>query len=164
MARGGALEAGRIKVMVNGREAAGLGLASGEQLQPGDSVRFYAPATEGLTECEIRVGPEARRMGWAYAEPRGEGAVWTGVVRTEATLPFEVTHGWQRYLLMGFERGDALVIDVSDPLNPRVLFDYAVIEIPGQSGLYLSHDVEESAACIAIQLDAVRDITEVTSP
>ena len=154
----------QLSIRVGGQEAALLVVASGETLQAGDSVLFYVPATEEAEACEVVLKAEPRRMGWAYAEPRGEGAVWTGVAHADGTLPFKVTHEWQRYLLVGFERDGAIVLDISDPWNPNVLFDYAVLDIPGQSGLYLSHETEDSADCIAIQLDAVRDVIEVTTP
>jgi hypothetical protein len=158
-----ALDPARLSVRVGGEEVAALVVAEGERFGDGDSVLFYVPERDGALECELAVCSGARRMGWAYAEPRGEGEVWTGVVRTDGVLPFRVTAEWQRYLLVGFDRGDALVLDVSDPRNPRILFDYTIIDIPGQSGIYLSLDVEESADCIAIQPEAIRDVSTINA-
>ncbi|MCS6772058.1 MAG: hypothetical protein NZ740_08550, partial [Kiritimatiellae bacterium] len=161
----GQIDANRLAIKVGTNEAALLLIPSEETLQPGDSILFFLPETsEERTTAEIVLKENPKRMGWAYAAPQPDGALWTGVVRTDGTLPFEVTADWQRYLLMGFNKSGTIVLDISDPWAPLVLFDYASLEIPGQLGIYLSYFVEHSADCLAIQVDAIREISEIRAP
>ncbi|MCO6400316.1 MAG: DUF11 domain-containing protein [Verrucomicrobia bacterium] len=157
-----ALRVAEIKLVVEGKEVALLPVAKGETLAAGDSVLFYVPAHEEALSISVETSADAARMGWAYAEPTSEGTLWTGVVRSDGQLPFIASSEWQRYLLVGFEGDGALVLDVTDANRPLVLFDYTVLNIPGQSGLLLSYEVEEAARCFAAQLDAVRDVQGVT--
>ncbi len=151
-----------LKLILGGEEVALLPIAQGDTLASGDSVLFYVPAHDRALSVSIETGADALRMGWAYGEPAPEGTLWTGVVRSDGQLPFEVSPASQRYLLVGFEGDGAMVLDVTDAHRPLVLFDYAVLNIPGQSGILLSYEVEEAAQCLAVQLDAVRDVTGVT--
>ncbi|MCO5067491.1 MAG: isopeptide-forming domain-containing fimbrial protein [Kiritimatiellae bacterium] len=157
-----ALRVAEIKLVVEGKEVALLPIAKGETLAAGDSVLFYVPAHEEALSISVETSADAARMGWAYAEPASEGTLWTGVVRSDGQLPFVASSEWQRYLLVGFEGDGALVLDVTNANRPLVLFDYTVLNIPGQSGLLLSYEVEEAARCFAAQLDAVRDVQGVT--
>jgi len=158
------LETDRIKVFLDGEEVAIATYANGATLKPGNSLLFYVPAGVGPVVCELQTGADALRMGWAYAAPKDEGELWTGSVQTDGQLSFTVTHEWQRYLLMGFEEGGALVLDVTDARRPVILFGHATLHLPGQSGVYLSHDAALPAQCIAVQHDAVRVVRDLKKP
>lgn len=158
------LETERIKIALGGREVAIATYASGATLKAGDSVLFYVPQGEGAVEARLLTGDNALRMNWAYAAPADEGALWSGSVRTDGQLPFTVSPEWQRYMLMGFGGSGAIVLDVSDTQNPVMLFGYATLRVQGETGIYLSHDVEEPADCIAVEAEAIHPVQDIERP
>ncbi|MCZ7591066.1 MAG: carboxypeptidase regulatory-like domain-containing protein [Kiritimatiellae bacterium] len=158
------LETDRIKIALGGSEVAIATYASGSTLKAGDSLLFYVPEGDGALEAQLLTGDNARRMSWAYAAPADEGALWSASVRTDGQLPFTVSPEWQRYMLMGFGESGAIVLDVSNAQNPVMLFGYATLSVQGETGIYLSHDVEESADCIAIEAEAIRSVQDIERP
>jgi hypothetical protein len=147
-----------LQVWVGGEEVALMVQASGDTLRRGDSVYFYVPEGTEELSCEIRSGPDALRMEWDYAAPQDGGELWTGVALVSGLLPFEVTPAWTRYLLVGFAGEDVMVLDLADPRRPRMLFGFAWLYLPGQSGLYLSHSVSGPTSCLAVEAAAIRPV------
>lgn len=145
--------------VVDGSEVAAFVTAYGDAMGPGDEILFHVSA--GADRVEIRTGDGAARMDWTYAAPvAGEGDVWYGVAHTDNTLAFATDLQYQRYVLMDFSTQPIWLLDVSDPVQPIIL--YGAAEVVGASGIatYLSYipATDEPAACIAVDDSAVIEI------
>jgi uncharacterized repeat protein (TIGR01451 family) len=159
------IDPAQYHITVDGREVAALVLAYGGAMRPGDFLMAYVPAGAGERKVSVVVDPsESRRMEWVYAEPvEGEGVTFTALAEN-GVAGFETADGVVRYLLAGFGAQPVWIFDVTDPSQPKFLFGAATVEVPDGIGAYFSYFSEGPARGLAIDEEAVKDVTSLDLP
>jgi len=152
-----------LQVCVGGREVAAFVTAFRGPMKAGDYILFYLAGEDGQA-VEVRTGTEGLRMEEVYVAPSDElGAVWYGVAQY-GMIQFIATTEWTHYLLAGFSGKAVCVLDVTDEVKPRLLYGYAWLTLPSETGLYLSYPTEKPARCIAVEQGNIQDVRSLRSP
>ena len=157
-----AIDAAELQLTVDGEPLAAFSTVWCGALGEGDYFLVYLPAGANSREIGVTVSDDALRMEYTYAEPIG-GDVWVGVA-DNGMLSFTTHPDVPSYLLIGFDEDGALVLDVTDPLRPQILFGFASLVVDSGSGLYLSHASDTPAPCIAVDINELHEVEKGSKP
>ncbi len=154
-----------LKVWVGDVEVSVFASAFEGAMAKNDYILFYYERGKDAGTVAFGLGPDAKRMLPAYAEPVDDGkGVFVGQADENETVVFECGGEWSRCLLTGFRSKGVWILDVTNPLQPMFLFGYAVVQANGEVGYHLSHAPEAPAECIAVGGDFVLSLEELVAP
>jgi hypothetical protein len=155
------MDASEYRAWVGTNEVALYVSASRGLLSEDDYLLFYCgPAAADAIQVSLGAGPNAKRMGYAYAEPLG-GDVFTDALGEDQMLVFSVGDAYNTCLLTGLTDDEAWVLDVTDPLDPVLLFGYVILQLDDEAGVYLSHFPDGEARCIVLGSSAILELRGV---
>jgi hypothetical protein len=162
----GTLNLDTLAIRVNSRQIPVFVSAEGSRLKPGDFLLFYVPSSKKGLACAITTGT-ALPMALAGARPvRTAGDVYIDQAGANLTIAFKTDPSVVRYFLQDFTGMPVWLVDVTDPAAPILLGGFAYTEIAnGLTAVYLSYGPKAgSANCLAVQDDAVQDVTRILKP
>jgi hypothetical protein len=154
-AAGVAGDAAAVGVRVNGVDVPAFVTAASGALGAGDSVLVYVAG--GPATIELTQGVNPLRMQEVDAAPVNDGRdVWYGVAAGDRLeLPLGQAYG--RHVLLGFSAEPVVVLDVTDPARPAILYGYAVTEVDGEVVVYLSYGAEGAGKAVAVGAGALQE-------
>jgi hypothetical protein len=128
-----------------------------------DGVYFYLP--DAGAEVELHEVDGAKRMQDVDASVNPDGdQVYTASASEDGYAVLEVTNLYDRFLLIGFTKPPAMLFEVSDLLQPKLLTGFAVVEVDGEIGLYFSYPGVGPATVIAVDRAAIREVGSLRVP
>lgn len=156
-AAGVEVPAERLSIAVDGREVAALATIEHGPLAEEDEVLFHLPA--GATSIRIRSLSDPLRMERAAAPPVfADSEIWMGSASDEGVATMPIESNLTRHMVIGFRDSPVYLFDVSEPHRPRVLTEFAVLEVDDELGIYFSYPASEAGSCLAVDAEGILDI------